>query len=86
MLADDIAGVAIWASISEECDARIRDQIMGGTWPIRPGGEDWNSGSINWLIDVIAPDQKATAAGLQESKRGNDLFYIGRSFFAGSGS
>lgn len=62
VLTGDIAGVAIWASVSEECDARIRDQIKGGTWPIRLRNEDWNSGSINWLIDVIAPDQKATAA------------------------
>jgi hemolysin-activating ACP:hemolysin acyltransferase len=61
-LAEDVAGVAVWASVSEECDARIRDQIKGGTWPLRLRSEDWNSGSINWLIDVIAPDQKSTAA------------------------
>ena len=58
----DIAGVAIWASVSEDADARIRDQIKGGVWPIRLRAEDWNSGSINWLIDVIAPDQRATAS------------------------
>ncbi|MBS7671669.1 toxin-activating lysine-acyltransferase [Croceicoccus gelatinilyticus] len=60
--ANDIAGVAIWASVSAECDARIRNQVKGGAWPIRLKTEDWNSGSINWLIDVIAPDQRATAS------------------------
>ena len=60
--AQDIAGVAIWASVSEEVDARIREQIGSGTWPVRLKSEDWNSGTINWLIDVIAPDSRATAS------------------------
>lgn len=60
-LVDDAAGVAIWASVSDEADARIRDQVRGGNWPLRLRAEDWNSGNNNWLIDVIAPDQKATA-------------------------
>ena len=58
----DIAGVAIWASASDEVDERIRDQIKAGTFPVRLKAEDWNSGSINWLLDVIAPDAQATAA------------------------
>jgi cytolysin-activating lysine-acyltransferase len=58
----DIAGVAIWASVSDEVDGRIRDQIKAGAFPLRLKAEDWNSGSINWLIDVIAPDPQATAA------------------------
>ncbi|MEJ2458002.1 MAG: toxin-activating lysine-acyltransferase [Novosphingobium sp.] len=61
-LSDDSAGFAIWASVSDEADARIREQIKGGTWPLRLRAEDWNSGSNNWLIDVIAPDQRSTAA------------------------
>lgn len=60
--AQDIAGVAIWASVSDEADARIRDQIKGGNWPLRLRTEDWNSGSNNWLIDVIAPDQRSTVS------------------------
>ncbi|WP_284166133.1 toxin-activating lysine-acyltransferase [Frigidibacter sp. SD6-1] len=54
----DIAGFAIWASVSEEADAKIRDQIKSATFPIRLKPEDWQSGSINWLLDVIAPDRK----------------------------
>lgn len=58
----DIAGVAIWASLSDEAEARLREQIRGGAWPLRLRAEDWASGSNNWLLDVIAPDQRATAS------------------------
>lgn len=60
----DISGLAIWASVSEEIDVKIRDQIKSGTWPVRLKAEDWASGNINWLLDVIAPDQKTTASVL----------------------
>ena len=60
--AQDIAGVAIWASLSDEAEGRLREQIKGGAWPLRLKAEDWNSGSNNWLLDVIAPDQRATAS------------------------
>lgn len=59
--AADMAGLAIWASVSDEADGRIRDQIRAGTYPVRLKPEDWNSGEINWLLDVIAPDQRAAA-------------------------
>ena len=57
----DITGFAIWASVSDEVDASIREQIKAGVFPLRLKAEEWNSGSINWLIDVIAPDQQTTA-------------------------
>jgi cytolysin-activating lysine-acyltransferase len=60
----DVAGMAIWASVNEEADARIRDQIRAGSFPVRLKPEDWNSGDINWLLDVIAPDAKTTTAVL----------------------
>jgi len=56
----DVAGLAIWASASEEVDTKIREQIQAGTFPIRLKADDWNSGDINWLLDVIAPDQRTT--------------------------
>ncbi len=65
----DISGLAIWASVSEEVDAKIREQIKSGTWPVRLKSEDWVSGEINWLIDVIAPDQKTTASVLANFKQ-----------------
>jgi cytolysin-activating lysine-acyltransferase len=42
----EVAGVALWASVSEEVDA---------------SADDWNSGPINWLLDVVAADKVATA-------------------------
>ncbi len=57
----DIAGVAIWASVSDEADARITEQVKAGVFPVRLKPDDWTSGSNNWLLDVIAPDAKATA-------------------------
>lgn len=56
----DITGLAIWASVSDEVDAKIREQIKAGVFPIRLKQEDWTSGSNNWLLDIIAPDRKAT--------------------------
>lgn len=65
----DIAGLAIWASVSEEVDAKLRDQIKGGAWPVRLKADEWNSGEINWLIDVIAPDQKTCVSVLGNFKQ-----------------
>jgi cytolysin-activating lysine-acyltransferase len=65
----DVAGVALWASVSEEVDARIREQIKAGTFPVRLKAEDWTSGEINWLLDVIAPDQRATASVIANFKQ-----------------
>ena len=61
-IAPDMSGFAIWASVSEEVDASIREQIANGVFPGRIKSTDWNSGSINWLLDVIAPDRKTVAA------------------------
>ncbi|MEM7210442.1 MAG: toxin-activating lysine-acyltransferase [Pseudomonadota bacterium] len=57
----DMAGFAIWASVSEEVDAKIREQVANSVFPVRLKADEWNSGSINWLIDVIAQDQKTIA-------------------------
>jgi len=67
--ATDIAGLAIWASVSEEVDAVIREQIKAGVFPVRLKAEAWNSGPINWLIDVIAPNRKMTAAVIANFKQ-----------------
>lgn len=57
-----LAGIAFWASVNDETDARIREQIKAGTFPIRLKPEDWTSGEKVWLLDVIAPTQKMAAA------------------------
>lgn len=65
----DMSGLAIWASVSEAVDLNIREQIRSGTFPLRLKSEDWNSGKINWLIDVIAPDSKSTARVIANFKQ-----------------
>ena len=65
----DVVGFAIWASVSEEVDAEIRQQIKAGVFPIRLKPEAWNSGSINWLLDVIAPNRKMTASVIANLKQ-----------------
>ena len=57
----DLAGVAIWASVSDEVDAKVREQIKANVFPIRLRQEEWTSGTNNWLLDVIAPNAKAAA-------------------------
>lgn len=58
----DTAGIAIWASVSSEVDAKIREQIKEGVFPLRLAQKDWVSGSINWLLDVIAPNAHLATA------------------------
>jgi hemolysin-activating ACP:hemolysin acyltransferase len=65
----DTAGFAIWASVSEEVDARIRQQIAQGVFPIRLKPAEWNSGSIHWLFDVVTPNPKTAAAVIANFKQ-----------------
>lgn len=65
----DMAGFAIWASVSEEVDARVREQVANGVFPIRLKPEEWTSGKINWLFDVIAADTRATTNVLANFKQ-----------------
>ena len=60
--ADTPSGIAIWASVSTEVDAKIREQVRAGTFPVRLKLEEWKSGDINWLLDVIAPSLDLTTA------------------------
>jgi cytolysin-activating lysine-acyltransferase len=64
-----LAGIAIWASVTPEVDARIREQIKAGVFPIRLKADDWNAGPINWLLDVIAPTPKLVTSVLANFKQ-----------------
>ncbi len=44
-------GVALWARVSEEVDAEISSNLDR---PLRLRPDQWSSGDINWLVDVIA--------------------------------
>lgn len=62
--ADAPSAIAIWASVSAEIDAKIREQIEAGSFPVRLQPGDWASGEINWLLDIISPSQQLTTAVL----------------------
>jgi hemolysin-activating ACP:hemolysin acyltransferase len=59
-----LAGIAIWASVSQEVDAKIREQIKAGVFPLRLKADDWTSGNTVWLLDVIAPTRQLATAVL----------------------
>jgi cytolysin-activating lysine-acyltransferase len=71
---DSVAGIAIWASVSTEVDARIRDQVKARVFPVKLKPEDWTSGSKEagdhaWLLDVIAPTPKLASMVLASFSR-----------------
>jgi hemolysin-activating ACP:hemolysin acyltransferase len=43
-----LAGIAFWATVSDEVDGKIREQIKGGSFPIRLKPDEWNSGDHVW--------------------------------------
>ena len=49
-----LVGIAIWASVSDAVDQKIREQIASGLFPIRLEAEDWASGERIWLLDLVA--------------------------------
>jgi cytolysin-activating lysine-acyltransferase len=55
---ETIAGIAIWASVSPAVDAKIAEQTKAGVFPLRLAPEDWTSGDLPWLLDVIAGDRQ----------------------------
>ncbi|MCZ4351197.1 toxin-activating lysine-acyltransferase [Roseovarius aestuarii] len=64
----DIAGMAIWANVTDEVDAKIREQIAAGVFPVRLNADEWTGGKNNWLFDVIAPDRAAAASVIANFK------------------
>ena len=55
---ETIAGLAIWATVSDAVDAKITEQIRTGAFPVRLGPDDWVSGDHVWRCDVVAGDRK----------------------------
>lgn len=66
---ETLAGIAIWASVSQEVDSKIREQIKAGIFPVRLKADDWVSGDINWLLDVIAPTQRLATSVIANFKQ-----------------
>ncbi|MEZ0330023.1 MAG: toxin-activating lysine-acyltransferase [Methylophilaceae bacterium] len=66
---EETAGIAIWASVSDAVDARIREQIQTRVFPIRLKPADWTSGETAWLLDVIALSLLLATAVLQNFRQ-----------------
>lgn len=66
---NDLAGIAIWASVTEDVDKKIRGQIKAGVFPVRLRTDEWIGGEINWLLDVIAPDEQRVTAVIANFKQ-----------------
>ena len=49
------AGCVLWASLSDE----VQQRVEAGATRLAPA--DWKSGDNLWIIDVVAPNGKATA-------------------------
>jgi cytolysin-activating lysine-acyltransferase len=64
-----LAGIAIWATVSDAVDVKIREQIKGGAFPIHLKPDEWTSGDKAWLLDVIAPSQKMASSVLANFKQ-----------------
>lgn len=57
-------GLTFWASVNDEVDTKIRDQVKAGVFPLRLDADDWNSGEKLWLLDIVAPTKRAASAVL----------------------
>lgn len=53
-----LLGLALWANVSKEIDAKITEQVREGVFPVKMASADWNSGDIIWLLDVVAPSRE----------------------------
>ena len=59
-----VAGIAIWATVSDAVHTGIAEQVKAGVFPVRLGAADWLSGDNVWLLDVIAGDARAATSVL----------------------
>jgi cytolysin-activating lysine-acyltransferase len=70
----DTAGFAFWASVSPDVDAKLNAQANAGEFPVRLKPEDWTSGPIHWLLDIVAPSPQIASQMLvnfQQVAKGN---------------
>ena len=64
------AAVALWASVSPEVDARLSQDLSA---PIRLRPDEWRSGEILWLVDVVGmPEAVSQLLNRLKSERFNE--------------
>lgn len=66
--AGETVGLAVWASVSQAVDDRLREQAAAGVFPVRLAAEDWAGGDRLWLLDIIAPSRRSATAVLASFK------------------
>lgn len=57
-------GVAFWAFVSPEVAAKLEVQQKDGAM-FRLAPQEWKSGDIPWLLDIVAPPDLAKALHAQ---------------------
>jgi cytolysin-activating lysine-acyltransferase len=62
------AGIAFWASVSPEVDAKIREQIAANVFPVRLKADEWASGQQVWLFDILAQNPQTASFVLSNFK------------------
>jgi len=53
-------GLALWAMVSEEVAAKLERQQKDGA-PFRLAPQEWKSGTIPWLLDIVGEPRAAQA-------------------------
>ena len=53
-------GLAMWAHVSEDVDKKLEAQ-KNANIPFRLAPQDWKSGEIPWLLDVVGPKEVTPA-------------------------
>jgi cytolysin-activating lysine-acyltransferase len=51
-------GVTLWAKVSREVELKIKQQIAANVFPVKLKPEDWTSGDIVWLMDIVSPSRE----------------------------
>lgn len=67
-----LVGIAIWASVSDAVDKKIREQVASGLFPIRLEADDWASGERIWLLDLVASSKPLATSVMTTFSRAVD--------------
>lgn len=63
-----VIGAALWATVEEDADKKIKEQVRTGVFPVRLTPDELTSGDTLWLLDIVARDRKAATAVLLNFK------------------
>ncbi|MCO6181020.1 toxin-activating lysine-acyltransferase [Ciceribacter sp. RN22] len=64
-----LTGILMWASVSPEVAEKLRSQVQAHQFPTILDANDWASGDLLWVLDVIAPTKEMATAMLAKFRR-----------------